>query len=55
MIPDEVRAWVRETRLRQGLPEHVENEAVLAELAADVADTMADAGRQGGDGRGEAA
>jgi hypothetical protein len=38
----EVRAWVRETRLRQGLPEHVEDEAVLAELAAAVAETIQD-------------
>ncbi len=31
-----VRAWVKRTRAAQGLPEHLENEALLAELAADV-------------------
>jgi hypothetical protein len=51
---DEVRVWVAETRAKQGLPPTVEDEAVLAELAAAVADTMADAA-PGGDGRGEAA
>jgi hypothetical protein len=42
MTPDpaEVARWVRETRLKQGLPEHVEDEGVLAELAADVVDTL---------------
>jgi hypothetical protein len=36
----EVAVWVRETRLKQGLPPTVENEAVLAELAAAVLETM---------------
>jgi hypothetical protein len=42
MTPDpaEVERWVRETRARQGLPEHVEDPAVLAELAAEVVDTL---------------
>jgi hypothetical protein len=42
-----VRSWVRETRARQGLPEHVTDPATLQEFAAAVAETMA---RQGGDG-----
>jgi excisionase family DNA binding protein len=33
----EVRAWVKRTRLEQGLSEHLEDRALLSELAADVA------------------
>jgi hypothetical protein len=33
---DAVAAWVRETRAAQGLPPHLEDPAVLAELAAAV-------------------
>ena len=40
-----VRDWVRETRARQGLAEHVQDPTVLLEFAAAVAETMA---RQGG-------
>jgi hypothetical protein len=35
--PALVERWVRETRARQGLGPTVEDEGVLAELAADVA------------------
>jgi hypothetical protein len=44
-----VRTWVRETRARQGLPEHVTDPTTLLEFAAAVAEAMA---RQGG-GAGE--
>ncbi len=54
MIRDEVCAWVAETRARQGLEPTVTDPAVLAELAAAVADTMVERA-PGGDGRGEAA
>jgi hypothetical protein len=43
-----VRQWVRETRARQGLPEHVTDPTTLLEFAAAVAATMAS---QGGGGR----
>ena len=43
--PAAVERWVTETRARQGLPPHVTNDAVLAELAADVAAALT---RQGG-------
>lgn len=39
MTPEErakVRAWVKRTRAAQGLPEHLEDLPLLAELAADV-------------------
>ena len=45
MSREEVAAWVRATRARQNLPEHVADPATLAELAAAVAETML---RQGG-------
>jgi hypothetical protein len=55
VISDEVRAWVAETRAKQGLPPTITDPTVLAELAAAVADTMVAAAPRGGDGRGEAA
>jgi hypothetical protein len=33
---ERVRAWVRRTRAAQGLPGHLEDPGLLAELAADV-------------------
>jgi hypothetical protein len=54
VIRDEVRAWVAETRAKQGLPPTVTDPTVLAELAARVADTMVECA-PGGDSRGEAA
>ncbi len=45
MSPEEreqVRAWVRETRARQGLPPTVENEGVLAEFARAVTEERSD-------------
>ena len=53
MISDEVRAWVAETRAKQGLPPTITDPATLAILAAAVAETMAAA--EGGDGHVEAA
>jgi hypothetical protein len=49
MIPAEVRAWVAETRRRQGLPPTITDPTTLARLAAMVADTMIREG--GGDAR----
>jgi hypothetical protein len=40
MTPAEVRAWVAETRARQGLPPTISDPTVLAKLAALVADTI---------------
>lgn len=48
MTPAEVRAWVAETRTRQGLPPTITDPTTLARLAAMVADTMVRVG--GGDG-----
>jgi hypothetical protein len=53
VISDEVRAWVAETRAKQGLEPTITDPATLAELAAAVAETMLVA--EGGDGHGEAA
>jgi hypothetical protein len=49
---DEVRAWVRETRARQGLPPTVTDPATLAELAVLVVESMS---ARGGDADDEAA
>ena len=54
MIRDEVRAWVAETRAKQGLPPTIIDPTVLAELAAAVAETMAATGQRGGDEIGRA-
>jgi hypothetical protein len=48
MTPAELRAWVAETRARQGLPPTISDPTVLARLAALVADTMTLPGRKGG-------
>ncbi len=51
MTPAEVRAWVTETRARQGLPPTINDPTTLARLAAMVADTMIIGRREGrGDG-----
>jgi hypothetical protein len=49
MTPAEVRARVAETRRQQGLPPTISDPTVLAELAAVVADSLADLIREGGD------
>jgi hypothetical protein len=49
MTPAEVRAWVAETRARQGLPPTISDPIVLAELAVLAADALADLIREGGD------
>jgi hypothetical protein len=49
VTPAEVAAWVAETRARQGLPPRISDPAVLAKLAALVADTLVLARRKGGD------
>lgn len=42
-MPDEtVEQWVIRTRWAQGLPDHVKDEAVLAELAAALLDDEPD-------------
>jgi hypothetical protein len=48
MTPAEVRAQVAESRRQQGLPPTITDPAVLAELAALVAETMVLARRKGG-------
>jgi hypothetical protein len=49
VTPAEVRAWVAETRARQGLPPTITDPTVLARLAALVADVMVLARQRGGD------
>jgi len=49
MTPAELRAWVAETRARQGLPPMISDPTVLAKLAALVAETMVLARQRGGD------
>jgi hypothetical protein len=48
VTPAEARAWVAETRARQGLPPTITDPTTLARLAAIVADTMILAGHEGG-------
>jgi hypothetical protein len=48
VTPAEVRAWVAETRARQGLPPTITDPKVLAELAAVVADMIMLASQKGG-------
>jgi hypothetical protein len=47
MTRAELRAWVAETRARQGLPPRISDPSVLARLAALVADVMVLPGRKG--------
>jgi hypothetical protein len=49
VTPAELRAWVAETLARQGFPPTISDPAVLAELAALVADTMVLGRQRGGD------
>jgi len=48
MTREELRAWVTETRARQGLPPTINDPTVLAKLATLVADTMVLARGKGG-------
>ncbi len=48
MSREELRAWVAETRARQGLPPRITDPTTVARLAALVADTMVPPGREGG-------
>lgn len=49
MTREELRAWIAETRARQGLPPTITDPTVLARLAALVADTIVLPGRKGGE------
>jgi hypothetical protein len=51
VTPAELRAWVAETRRRQGLGPTISHADVLAKVAALVADTIILARREGGDDR----
>jgi hypothetical protein len=49
MTPAELRAWVAETRSKQGLAPTITDATTLAKLAALVADTMMLRRQKGGD------
>jgi hypothetical protein len=44
MTNETLEAWVARTRREQGLPEHVDDSAVLAELAQAVIEATEEAG-----------
>jgi len=48
MTREELRAWVAETRVRQGLAPTISDPAVLAKLAGMVADVLVVRRKEGG-------